>query len=77
MSLDDLIGLRPEGIDESIQTASISIAIFGKKPANEQSELKEDDLVVEMKETANGNLNISWKLKQILGITVNPTFFMI
>lgn len=76
MLWDDLISLKPEGIDESIQSASITIALFGKRSENEQAELKEDDLVVEMSETAGGHLNISWKLKQILGITVSSIFFI-
>lgn len=69
VSWNDLVLLKPDGIEESIQSASILLALFGSKPAD-NSELKEEDLVVELNETSNGNLSISWKLKQILGITV-------
>lgn len=82
VSWNDLIKIKPDGIEESIQSASISLALFGEFNINnfgnsENSgnsddipELKEDDLIVEVQETGSGNLNISWKLKQILGITV-------
>jgi hypothetical protein len=62
-----LVSLKPDGVEETIQSASISLALFG---TTDQSELKEDDLVVEVNETGSGNLNICWKIKQILGITV-------
>lgn len=74
-----MINLKPDGIEESIQSASISLALFGEFGINNSGnsgnsndilELKEDDLVVEVQETGSGNLNISWKLKQVLGITV-------
>jgi hypothetical protein len=64
-----LVSLKPDGVEETIQSASISLALFGTTDQSE-SELKEDDLVVEVNETGSGNLNICWKIKQILGITV-------
>lgn len=68
---NDLISLKPEGIDESIQSCAVSFALFGKITG---SELKESDLAVEFVETGSGNLNITWKLKQMLGITVWCTY---
>ena len=76
VSWNDLILLKPDGIEESIQSASISLALFGSKPVD-QSELKEDDLMVDFTETSSGNLNITWKLKQILGITVTRDLLVI
>lgn len=72
---NDLINLKPEGIDESIQSSAISFAFYGSLTTENQNELKADDLVVEIGETSSGNLNISWKLKQILGITVIDNLF--
>ena len=66
---NDLIKLKPDGIEESIQSSAISMAIFGTTNSND--ELKGEDLVVEVVETGSGgNLTFSWKLKQSYGITV-------
>lgn len=70
MSWNDLIALKPEGIEESVQSSAISLALFGKGTSLLESELKEEDLVVEFSETSSGNLNFVWKLKQSFGITV-------
>ena len=79
VSWNDLINLKPEGIEDSVQSDSISLALFGFIDSP-KSELKEDDLVIEIIETSSGNLNITWRLKQILGITVSKiiieTFYL-
>lgn len=68
---NDLIQMKPEGIEDSIQSSAISIALLGASSST-TDELKEEDLVVEIGEMGStGNLNVSWKLKQMLGITVN------
>lgn len=67
---NDLIQMKPEGIEDSIQYSAISLALLGTLSTSD--ELKEEDLVVEIGEMGStGNLNVSWKLKQMLGITVN------
>ena len=59
--------MKPEGIEDSLQSSAISLALLGIPT----TELKEEDLIVEITEMGStGNLNISWKLKQMLGITV-------
>lgn len=70
--LKDLIELKPEGIDESIQLSAISLTFFGKIAG--ESELKEEDLLVEFVESKSENLNINWKLKSDFGITVSYSY---
>jgi len=65
--------MKPEGIEDSIQSSAISLAILGLPV----TDLKDEDLIVEIVEMGpNGNLNISWKLKQMLGITVRREPFI-
>ena len=59
--------MKPEGIEDSIQSSAISVALLGLPT----SDLKEEDLIVEIVEMGStGNLNVNWKLRQIMGITV-------
>lgn len=61
--------MKPDGIEASVQSSAISLALLGIPVATD--DLKEEDLVVEIVETGStGNLNLCWKLKQMLGITV-------
>lgn len=64
--------MKPEGIEDSIQSSAISLALLGIPSDN----LKETDLVLEITEMGSTeNLNITWKLKQILGITVRKKVY--
>lgn len=72
MHWNDLIKLKPDGIEDSIQSSAIKLALYGNGSDYYSNELKEEDLVVEFKETVGGNLNFGWKLKQSYGITVRP-----
>lgn len=62
--------MKPEGIEDSIQSSAISLAFLGIPGVGD---LKEEDLILEIVEMGStGNLNLCWKLKQMLGITVTP-----
>jgi hypothetical protein len=64
--------MKPGGIEESIHFAVTRYALFDEVSDSFADEgLKTEDILLEFSETSTGNLSISWKVKQSLGITVN------
>ena len=73
MTWNDLIKLKPDGIEDSLQNSLTRCALYGdsrEKFLGDEMVSKDDEILLEVKENSTENLNVSWKLKQSLGITV-------
>lgn len=64
----DLIALRAEGIEVEVHESCIREALLGD--SSNTKVLPGDVLFLGLQRTGTGNLNLSWKLKGKLGLTV-------